>query len=348
MTDGSGEAGSPIAAPHRRRNVLTGEWVLVSPHRTERPWQGGTEPVEDETRAEYEPDCYLCPGNARAGGARNPAYESTFVFENDYAALSPTTVAERVHDGLLESESEPGSCRVICYSPRHDRDMAAMSVEEISAVIDVWKSETAALSERYRWVQVFENRGATMGASNPHPHGQVWAGTALPNQAAAEDAQQRRHFEETGRLLLTDYALQEVSGSRVVWHNPEWLIVVPFWATWPYETLVIPTGAVRSLPQMSDDQHAELARALQALLAAYDQLFSHPFPYSMGIHGAPAPAADHPHWQLHLHFYPPLLRSASIRKHMVGYELLAEVQRDLTPETAAAQLAALTAAHTAG
>jgi UDPglucose--hexose-1-phosphate uridylyltransferase len=333
--------------PHRRYDPLTDEWVLVSSGRTQRPWLGLEELQPPDGGPAYDPTCYLCPGNARALGDVNPAYASTFVFTNDFAALSPETSTARIGEGLLVAEGESGTCRVLCFSPRHDLTLGGMASDEVRAVIDVWAEQTAELGRTYHWVQVFENRGESMGASNPHPHGQIWAGTALPREAAREDAAQRGHCEKHGHRLLLDYARQELDGPRVVEENEEWLIVVPFWATWPFETLVIPRHPVERLPGLDDRQRDALATSLIALLGRYDGLFKRPFPYSMGWHQAPFGAGEGEaagdgridHWQLHAHFYPPLLR-ANVRKFMVGYELLAETQRDLTAEEAAERLRA--------
>jgi UDPglucose--hexose-1-phosphate uridylyltransferase len=324
--------------PHRRYNPLADEWVLVSAGRTQRPWQGSIETSADEARPSYDPTCYLCPGNDRAGGAVNPAYEGTFVFTNDFAALGPATDDRRIETGLLLAEGERGTCRVVCFSPRHDLTLARMSVTEIERVMDVWADQTVELGGSYRWVQVFENRGEAMGASNPHPHGQIWAGSALPVEASREDATQRRHLAATGRSLLIDYAAQEAGGPRVVVENDEWLVVVPFWAVWPFETLIVAKTPAERLPNVAPRARASLAAAMRELLIRCDNLFGVPFPYSMGWHQAPFDADRHDHWQLHAHLYPPLLRSASVRKFMVGYELLAERQRDLTAEEAAARL----------
>jgi UDPglucose--hexose-1-phosphate uridylyltransferase len=327
--------------PHRRYDPLTDEWVLVSAGRTQRPWLGLEEKEPPEDRPAYDPSCYLCPGNARARGDVNPAYGSTFVFTNDFAALSPESPTARIGEGLLVAEGESGSCRVLCFSPRHDLTLGAMAPAAVREVIDVWAAQTAELGRSYRWVQVFENRGESMGASNPHPHGQIWAGTALPREAAREDVSQRRHCDQHGDRLLLDYARQELAGPRVVEQDDDWLIVVPFWATWPFETLVIPRRPVERLPGLGDRQRDSLAASLIRLLGRYDALFERPFPYSMGWHQAPFGRGDGDgatdHWQLHAHFYPPLLR-ATVRKFMVGYELLAETQRDLTAEEAAERL----------
>lgn len=330
-----------LAAPHRRYNPLLDEWVLVSADRTARPWQGTEDPVAPGARPAYDPSCYLCPGNARAGGTVNPAYGRTFVFTNDFAALRPDTSADRVEDGLLVAEGEHGTCRVVCFSPRHDLTLAAMPPADVRVVIDLWADQTSELGAVYRWVQVFENRGEAMGASNPHPHGQIWAGSALPRDAAREDATQRAHHASTGRPLLLEYVDQEIGGPRSVIEGRDWLIVVPFWAAWPFETLVVPRESVSRLSELSDRSRDDLANSLVALLNRYDSLFDTPFPYSMGWHQAPFDSGRHDHWQLHAHFYPPLLRSATIRKFMVGYELLAETQRDITPEDAAARLRAV-------
>ncbi len=337
--------GDVLSAPHRRYNPLTDEWVLVSAERTRRPWQGDQLAPVLEDRPAYDPDCYLCPGNARAGGGRNPSYERTFVFTNDFAALRPDTRPERVEDGLLVAEGERGTCRVICFTPRHDLTMARLDRAALRDVIDLWADQTAELGATYRWVQVFENRGAAMGASNPHPHGQIWAGSAMPREAAREDAGQRSHYARTGQRLLLDYVTQESGGPRIVVEDDDWLVVVPFWAAWPFETMMVPKRPAARLSDLASDTRDSLAAALIALLTRYDNLFQHPFPYSMGWHQAPFDDHAPDHWQLHAHFYPPLLRSTTVRKFMVGYELLAEAQRDLTPEQAAERLRDLPERH---
>ncbi len=338
---------NPTDHPHRRLNLLTGEWVLVSPHRTKRPWLGQVEKPPQEERPQYDPTCYLCPGNQRAGDARNPEYESTVVFTNDFAALLPDVPeAKSEDDALLRFESERGTCRVICFSPRHDLTLPLMSLEAIRSVIDVWAAQTIELGQQYRWVQVFENKGEMMGASNPHPHGQVWAGSALPNEAAVEDQQQRHYFQKHGRPLLVDYGnLEAERKERVVIEDEYWIVTVPYWAVWPFETLLMPRRHVLRLPDLSDSQRDSLARILKRLLTKYDNLFEISFPYSMGWHGALFTDDNVNHWQLHAHFYPPLLRSATVRKFMVGYEMLAEAQRDLTPEQAAERLRSLPETH---
>ncbi len=338
---------NPEDHPHRRYNPLRGEYILVSPHRTKRPWQGQVERVPADQRPPYDPQCYLCPGNQRAGDAVNPKYDHTFVFTNDFSALLPETPENDVSpDSLFRAEPVRGECRVICFSPRHDLTLAQMSVPEIRRVVDVWAEQIEDLGKKYQWVQLFENKGAAMGCSNPHPHGQVWAGNFLPNEPAAEDRQQRLYFEQHHEALLLRVAERELqSGSRVVVHNQNWLAVVPFWGIWPFEILLLPRRHVLRMPELSNAERDSLADLLRSLLARYDNLFEVSFPYSMGWHGAPNAPGDFSHWQLHAHFYPPLLRSATVRKFMVGYEMLAEAQRDLTPEQAAERLRKLSDVH---
>ncbi len=330
------------AQPHRRWNPLKQEWVLVSPHRTDRPWQGQTETLATPAALQYDPACYLCPGNVRAGGHQTPVYTDTYVFENDYAALKMDVAPETLdEDGLLVAESEPGLCRVICFSPRHDLTLAKMEVPAIRKVVDVWAAQVQELESReeIHYVQIFENRGAMMGASNPHPHGQIWATHSLPNEIVAEVRGQRDYLASHGRSLLPAYLETELkAGERIVMANDHFVVLVPFWAVWPFETMVLPQSAVARLPEMEDAARDGLAAILKQLTSAYDAVFDVSFPYSMGIHGAPADGQPHPEWQMHLHFYPPLLRSATVRKFMVGFELLASPQRDITPESAAETL----------
>jgi UDPglucose--hexose-1-phosphate uridylyltransferase len=338
---------NPTDHPHRRYNPLTGEWVLVSPHRTKRPWQGQVEKPPQETRPRYDPHCYLCPGNKRAGDARNPQYDSTFVFTNDFSALLPDTpAAADSGQPLLRTESTQGTCRVICFSPRHDLTLPEMDLVDIRTVIDVWTEQVTELGRDYRWVQVFENKGAIMGCSNPHPHGQIWAGSSLPNEPAKEEHRQEAYYAEHGAPLLLDYAVLEAErAERIVVENDHWLAVVPYWAVWPFETLLLPRRHVLRLPELEAVEREGLAQILKGLLIKYDNLFEVSFPYSMGWHGAPTEGGEHPHWQLHAHFYPPLLRSATVKKFMVGYEMLAEAQRDLTAEQAAERLRSLSDIH---
>jgi UDPglucose--hexose-1-phosphate uridylyltransferase len=328
---------SLLTAPHRRFNALTGEWLLVSAERTSRPWLGLEEAPTIAEMPAFDPSCYLCPGNTRANGQQNPMYDSTFVFTNDFAALRPDSPLASYQDGLLRAESERGTCLVICFSPRHDLTISRMSAAQARTVVDLWSTQSETLGKSFEWVQVFENRGSAMGASNPHPHGQIWAGSAVPREAEKEAEAQRRHFDATGHSLLLDYAEQEVGGPRDLGSDDDWLVVVPFWAAWPFETLVIPRRPVSCLPDLDDRQRDLLAGRLVQLLRGYDALFEAPFPYSMGWHQAPFNGAETPHWQLHAHFYPPLLQ-ATVRKFMVGYELLSEPQRDITAEDAADRL----------
>jgi len=293
-----------------------------------------------DRRPQYDPNCYLCPGNIRANGERNPDYESTFVFINDFAAVLPDAPPARIGDeSLFRARSVRGEARVICFSPRHDLTLAEMSPAEIRLVVDLWAGQTSELGARYNWVQIFENRGEIMGASNPHPHGQIWATDRMGAIAAREDQQQRAYRERNGTNLLRDYAKQEGQiGERCVLENASWLVVVPYWAVWPFETLLLPKSPVGRLPELDDMRRHDLAAILKQLLVKYDNLFEVSFPYSMGWHSAPYNVADNGHWQLHAHFFPPLLRSATVKKFMVGYEMLAEAQRDITPEEAASRL----------
>jgi UDPglucose--hexose-1-phosphate uridylyltransferase len=335
--------------PHRRLNALTNEWVLVSPHRTTRPWQGEVESIRNAPEPAYDPNCYLCPGNARAGGIRNPAYSSTFVFENDFAALKPETLPGHLdveNAGLLVAEAEPGICRVICFSPRHDLTLATMASEEIEPVVHTWMGQFRELAglDGITHIQIFENRGAMMGASNPHPHCQIWATSSIPQEPAKELMVQRAYLKSYKRCLLCDYVvLEQRQQVRVVCENDGFVAFVPFWAVWPFELLLCSRRHVGSMIDFTAEDARFLSHILHRVTTTYDQVFGVPFPYSMGFHQSPTNDSDHPEWHFHAHFYPPLLRSATVRKFMVGFEILGMPQRDITPEIAAARLRELAA-----
>jgi UDPglucose--hexose-1-phosphate uridylyltransferase len=337
--------------PHRRFNPLTGEWILVSPHRTQRPWLGQVEKVATQSEPSYDPNCYMCPGNTRATGARNPAYTGTFVFDNDYPGLlAGTPEGERregggsgaaPEHGLLVARSERGVCRVVCFSPRHDLTVARMDVAGLREVVHVWAEQYRQLGALpfINHVQIFENRGAIMGCSNPHPHCQVWANASLPNEPAKEQLALDAYRAAHGSCLLCDYlALERRQGERGVTENSHFSALVPFWAIWPFETMLIAGRHVTGLDELTEEERDGLADILKRLTARYDHLFEIPFSYSMGFHQRPTDGQPHPEWHLHAHFYPPLLRSATVRKFMVGYEMLATPQRDITAETAALRL----------
>jgi len=335
----------PHDGVHRRYNPLTREWILVSPHRTQRPWLGHVEAAPPVARPRHDPECYLCPGNLRAGGERNPDYESTFVFDNDFAALLPEAQGigdtARRQSSLLVSHPERGLCRVVCFSPRHDLTLAELPRAQLRRLVDLWAQQYAELGELpfISYVQVFENKGAMMGASNPHPHGQIWANETLPTEVRKEDTAQQDYWRESGRCLLCDYvALEMIEGERIVVENEHFVAAVPFWANWPFETLVISKRHTPAIDRLYDLERDALADILKRLTTRYDNLFGVPFPYSMGFHQQPTDGALHKAWHLHAHVYPPLLRSATVRKFMVGYEMLAQPQRDLTAEAAARRL----------
>jgi len=333
--------------PHRRYNPIAGEWVLVSPHRVLRPWQGKTETATADPLPAYDRLCYLCPGNSRANGASNPEYTGVYVFENDFGALLPEPGGTPGNDHpLLRHEPVQGVCRVLCFSPQHNMTLALMSVADIRRVVDMWADQVEELGQRYRWIQIFENRGEIMGCSNAHPHGQLWAGSAMANEPFREDSNQRAYRRDFGSVLLLDYLeVESDQGARVIVANQHWAAVVPFWAKWPFETLLLPRRAVQRIPDLEDSERLALADLLKQLLTRYDNLFRTSFPYTMGWHGAPHESGDSSHWQLHAHFYPPLLRSANVQKFMVGYEMLAEPQRDITPESAAERLRTMPDVH---
>lgn len=327
---------------HRRYNLLTSEWVLVSPHRTDRPWQGQIEKTDKPQLLKYDPTCYLCPGNERAGGVRNPKYENTFVFDNDFPAMLPGTPADGfAKDGLLIAKGEPGICRVVCFSPRHDLTISGMKLADIRTVIDVWAEQYAELGALplINSVQIFENRGAMMGASNPHPHCQIWADSTLPNETEKELAALGNYSKKHKSCLLCDYVKLELAEQeRIVVENSDFAAIVPFWAVWPFETLIVAKRHVTALDSLSESEQNGLADILKAITSRYDRLFDTPFPYTMGFHQRPTDGKDHSEFHFHAHFYPPLLRSATVRKFMVGYEMLATPQRDITAEDAAKRL----------
>jgi len=337
--------------PHRRFNPLTRDWVLVSPQRTERPWDGKLEEVGTSPTLSFDPDCYLCPGNQRAAGERNPNYSSTYVFTNDFPALLPDLRRSKQDDSgreLLLSESEAGICKVVCFSPRHDLTLARMTVPEITRVVNVWAEEHAEIGSLpwVNYVQIFENRGEMMGCSNPHPHGQIWANQAIPNEPRKEQESQLAFLKKNGSCLLCGYLeLETKAAARMVVENNHFAMLVPFWAVWPFEVLLVSKHHVSDFGSLDSAEREGLADVLKQLTTHYDNLFETSFPYSMGFHQAPTDGKPHPEWHLHAHFYPPLLRSATIRKFMVGYEMLAGPQRDITPEVAAATLRNLSGIH---
>ena len=337
--------------PHRRLNALTREWVLVSPHRALRPWQGEVEKLPPESQPQYDPTCYLCPGNSRAGGLQNPKYTGTFVFDNDFAALKRDTPKEKSdlsNKGLIVAFGEPGICRVMCFSPRHDLTLSTMAVGDTEQVVRTWIEQFRELGSmpQIGHVQIFENRGSMMGASNPHPHCQIWATSSLPEAPTRELASQKDYLREHGSCLLCDYVNLELEqGVRVVCQNDSFVVLVPFWAVWPFEILICSRRHLMAMPELTDKERLDLAAILKQATSTYDRVFEVPFPYSMGFHQAPTDQSPHPEWHFHAHFYPPLLRSAKVRKFMVGFEMLGTPQRDITAETAAERLRSLCASH---
>lgn len=336
----------PTEHPHRRYNPLINEWVLVSPHRAKRPWQGQVETLNEKQQPAYDDTCFLCPGNTRINGEINNKYQSTYVFKNDFAALRDDTPDVESHDPLFKVATEKGESRVICFSPDHSKTLPQLSVNEIVFVVDTWQSQSEQLGRSYNWVQIFENKGSVMGCSNPHPHGQIWAQQQLPTLVEKKSSAQQDYFEKHNSNLLQDYASKEVvNKERVVVLNEDWVVVVPYWAAWPFETLLLPRFSVQRITELTVSQKLSLANILQSITIKYDNLFECSFPYSMGWHGAPFDNKLHVEWTLHASFFPPLLRSATVRKFMVGYEMMAEAQRDLTAEQAAQRLRDLPDIH---
>ncbi len=324
--------------PHRRLNILTGEWVQVSPHRTKRPWQGQEETPAGRQKPQHDPNCYLCPGNERAGGVKNPDYQSTFAFDNDFSALLPNTEEETVdRKGLLKARTEKGICRVVCFSPRHDLTLPELGIDQIRNVVNLWIEEYRHLGRKpfINYVQIFENKGEVMGCSNPHPHGQIWAQETIPEEPAKEFIQQNTYFNNNGQTLLGDYLNLELKEkARVVAENDDFVVLVPFWAFWPFETIVISRRPFGRFTDMKEAEKQSLADIILKITIRYDNIFNISFPYSAGFHPAPTDGEDHPEWHFHMHFYPPLLRSATVKKFRVGYEMLANPQRDITAEAA--------------
>lgn len=334
---------------HRRYNPLTGEWLQVSPHRAKRPWQGQEEKVAEAKRPEYDPACYLCPGNTRANGAVNPDYTGTYSFQNDFAAITEDVPEGKLEEGeFFLAKSERGLCKVICFSPRHDLTIPEMEVEEIIKVVELWQQEYRKLGSRdyINYVQIFENKGQVMGCSNPHPHGQIWAQESIPDEPAKKQQSFSRYYNQHGRSMLVDYVQAELEKKeRILFEGEHFVGLVPFWAIWPFEAMIVPRRHVESVAALSTAEVAALAHAYKQLTVMYDNIFGISFPYSAGIHQAPTDGKEHPEWDMHLAFYPPLLRSATVKKFMVGYEMLANPQRDITPETAAAWMRKLPKVH---
>ncbi len=329
---------------HKRFNILTGEWVLVSPHRAKRPWQGQNEAISNEQRPSHDPNCYLCAGNTRINGEENPAYEAVFVFTNDFAALQTTSPVFSVNDGLFKAESEQGICKVICFSPDHSKSLADMSVVDIGKVVKAWQKEYIELGshDMINYVQIFENKGAIMGCSNPHPHGQIWSQSTLPNEVDKKDQQQNAYYSKNKSSLLGDYLKQELEANeRIIYQNNDFVVLVPFWAIWPFEAMLVPKKQKRNITELSEAERLSFADAISKITIVYDKLFECSFPYSSGIHQSPTDGKPNDHWHWHMSFYPPLLRSATVKKFMVGYEMFGSPQRDITAEQAAERLRSL-------
>lgn len=330
--------------PHRRYNILTQEWVLVSPHRTKRPWQGKMETTEKKAHISYDETCFLCPTNERIGGEVNPDYKETNVFANDFGALLSETPTFNYEKGLLKAAGESGICKVICFSPDHSLTLPDMDLPAIVKIVDTWQDEFSELGKRpeINYVQIFENKGAIMGCSNPHPHGQIWAQHAIPTEIEKKTATQQTHYKLYGKTLLSDYIEQELEEDvRIISENDSFVTLVPFWAVWPYETMIVPKRAMATITDLSTKEKEDFAQQLKTITQKYDRLFDTSFPYSAGIHQAPTDGLAHGEWHWHMSFYPPLLRSATVKKFMVGYEMFAMPQRDLTAESAAEKLKSL-------
>lgn len=335
---------------HNRKNILTNEWILVSPHRSKRPWQGKVEIANNIQRPVYDDKCYLCPGNVRSDGVKeNPDYSSTYIFENDFSALKNDSPKGEINkNNLLIANSESGVCKVICFSPRHDLTLAEMNILDIKSVIDTWINEYLNLSksENINYIQIFENKGDMMGCSNPHPHGQIWAESSIPNEIVKESNQFNNYYKTNNKSLLSDYIDIEIKEKeRIVFENQSFIVLVPFWATWPFETIIISKRHIQNISLLNENEKNDFAEAIKIITVKYDNLFNTSFPYSAGIHQSPTDNNDNTSWHMHMHFYPPLLRSATIKKFMVGYEMLATPQRDITPEHAAKQLRELSTVH---
>ncbi len=336
----------PTEHPHRRYNPLIDEWVLVSPHRAKRPWQGQVEQLDEQQMPAHDKSCFLCAGNTRINGEVNDNYTSTFVFTNDFAAIKQDTPVVKTDDPLFKMATEQGESRVICFSPDHSKTLPQLSIKEISSIVDTWQEQCVELGEKYSWVQIFENKGSVMGCSNPHPHGQIWAQQQLPTLVMKKQKAQQTYFDLHKSNLLQDYVAREINNEqRLVVKNDDWLVVVPYWAAWPFETLLLPRFKVSRITELTSQQKLSLADILKKITIKYDNLFKCSFPYSMGWHGAPFDGQQHDEWTLHASFFPPLLRSATVRKFMVGYEMMAEAQRDLTAEQAAERLRNLSDIH---
>ncbi|RRO26168.1 UDP-glucose--hexose-1-phosphate uridylyltransferase [Flavobacteriaceae bacterium 14752] len=333
--------------PHKRYNILTGEWVLVSPHRTKRPWQGKTDKSMSMQKETYDANCYLCPGNTRASGDKNPNYKGTYSFKNDFSALLEDTGKAEFNEGLLKAKAESGICRVVCFSPDHALTLPLMSINEIHEVIKLWQKEYKSLGEKpdIGHVQIFENKGDIMGCSNPHPHGQIWAQRSIPEVVLKKQKEQKTYWDKNKKSLLSEYIQQELElDERIILKNKHFVALVPYWAVWPFETMIVPIKHNEHINQLNEEEQLAFAKIIKGLTTKYDNLFETSFPYSSGIHQSPTDT-EHPEWHFHMSFYPPLLRSATVKKFMVGYEMFANPQRDITAEQAADRLKSLSLKH---